>query len=98
MFNPRVGRFMDSGDVDGRYYVHCTMKVKTFFALHHFMSSGSLRMMLTAKSILMLMPIETDIYSHIFNWFFSMIRARTGAGFRRFRSMARRSRDSAPSR
>jgi hypothetical protein len=31
MFNPRVGRFMDSGDVDGRYYVHCTIKVKTFF-------------------------------------------------------------------
>jgi hypothetical protein len=37
MFNPRVGRFMDSGNVDERHYVHCTIEVKIFFALHHFM-------------------------------------------------------------
>jgi hypothetical protein len=74
MFNPCVGRFMDSGDVDERYYMHCTMKVKIFFALHHFMSAGSLRMTSTAKSILILLSVETDNYSHILNWFFSMIR------------------------
>ncbi len=60
MFNPHVGRFMDSGDVDGRYYVHCTIKVKTFFALHHFMGSGSQRMTSTAKSVLIILSIETD--------------------------------------
>jgi hypothetical protein len=48
MFNPRVGRFMDSGGVDGRYYVHRTMKVKTFFALHHFLSFGHLGTTATA--------------------------------------------------
>ena len=66
---------MDSGNVDGRYYVHCTIKVKIFFALHHFMEIRPLerdshRQMAALRDCL----IETDNYRHIIKSFLSMIR------------------------
>jgi hypothetical protein len=67
MLNPRVGRFMDSGDVDGRHYVHCTTKVKTFFCTAPFhelrLGEDDVHSQVTTDIV----AIETDSSSHIVN-------------------------------
>jgi hypothetical protein len=74
MFNPRVGRFMDSGNVDGRYYVHCTMKVKIFFCTAPFhelrLAEGDAHRQVNPS----LLSIETNNYGRIINLFFNMFR------------------------
>jgi len=74
MFNPHVGRFMDSGDVDGRHYVHCTMKVKRFFCTAPFHGIRLVVSYVQAKWLLIMLSIETDNYNHIIKSFCSMIR------------------------